>query len=444
MFSFKHKLTGKAIIGDPVNFSLEERIFNTVCIIAFIAMCIEVPFNYYIGLMVPTYLCAFGVVFSVFLYYLSKIKRKSKLGIFLFCAVCNICFAINHFFNSGLVGPNLLLFALVALMVVAIIPKSQFKVWVPINLVLVWIIIYINYRYPQLAPNVYSSEESKVLDFALTYTATIIIMHFTISYIRKNYEYEKNLALVNNLAVEEQNAKIRLQKEELERLNSEKDKLFSIVSHDIRTPINSIQNYLEVITDEDLDQNERLFFKQQLLQLTKDTSDMLMNVLSWSKAQMKGAHTQLMPLDITELLLNGMSIEKTVAQNKGVNFKIEVENKLCITADQNMFLLVVRNLVNNAIKFTKKGGEVKINAFSRDGRGVIEIIDTGLGITEDQQEKLFKLKASSTYGTNNEKGIGLGLLLCKEFTELQNGLIWFESEVDKGSVFCLSFELCKD
>lgn len=443
MSIFKHKLSGKSIIGDPISFSLEERIFNTVCLIAFISMCIEVPFNYYIGLMVPTYLCAFGVFFSIFLYYLSKIRRNSKLGIVLFCVVCNVAFGINYFFNSGLAGPNVLLFALVSLMVVAIVPKSQFKIWVPINLALVLIILFVNYKFPDLAPDVYNSAESKVLDFGITYVATILIMHFTISYIRKNYEYEKNLALTNNLAIEEQKAKILLQKEELERLNSEKDKLFSIVSHDIRTPINSIQSYLEVITEEDLDENERMFLKQQLLQLTKDTSYMLMNVLSWSKAQMKGAHTQLVTLDVHELLSTGLSIEKNVSQNKGVDFVIAVKDQLCITADHNMFLLVVRNLVNNAIKFTKSGGVVKIEAFEKDQKGIIAIADSGIGMNQEQQEKLFKLKATSTYGTNNEKGIGLGLLLCKEFTELQNGLIWFESVVDQGSTFYLSFELCK-
>nr|WP_255431176.1 ATP-binding protein [Pedobacter sp. N36a] len=106
-----------------------------------------------------------------------------------------------------------------------------------------------------------------------------------------------------------------------------------------------------------------------------------------------------------------------------------------------MLHLVVRNLVSNAIKFTPEGGEVIVSTRYRGTSGMIIISDNGIGITPEKQEHLFVLNASATYGTNNEKGIGLGLLLCKEFTEKQQGNIWFESETQKGSVFYVSFKL---
>ncbi|RZL50957.1 MAG: HAMP domain-containing histidine kinase [Pedobacter sp.] len=434
-------LKGEKLIGDPKTFSLEERIFNTICIIAFITMCFEVPFNYFIGLMVPTILCAIGLLISVSLFYLSRFKRKSSLGIKLFSAACNITFGINYFFNSGIFGPNLLLFALAFLLVMAIIPKQQYKIWIPINAVMVLGILITEYFYPDLAPNVYLNDLSKTIDFGITYFVVILLTYFAISYIRKNYEYERNLVLDKSKAIEEQSKKIMQQNEELEKISLEKDKLFSIVTHDIRTPLNSIQGYLELLAEVDLDDAERLSLKQQLLEITKDTSSMLTNVLSWSKTQLEGSHAELVPVNIEKTLTNGLNIERNNAIRKGVELNIICNGEVVITADQNMLELVIRNLVNNAIKFTPKGGLVTITVKKENQICLIMIKDTGLGINEVQQEKIFKLKATSTYGTNNERGIGLGLMLCKEFTELQGGKIWFESKPGHGSTFFLSFDL---
>ena len=437
MLALLKLLNGKKIIGDPKSFSLEERIFNTVLIIAMIAMVFEIPFNFIIGLFVPASLCVFGLFLACFLYYLSRFKRKTSSAIVVFCISCNVVFTINYFFNSGIYGPNLLLFSLIFLLTVAIISKNQFKIWLPINFGIVCAILVVEYFNPHFAKNVYINEFSKSIDFGITYLVTVTLTYFTISYIRKNYDDERSSVLDKNIAIEGQ-------RQELERLNAEKDKLFSIVTHDVRTPLNSIQGYLEVLADADLDEDERTLLKQQLLQITRDTSAMLTNVLSWSKTQMEGARADLKPLNVKDALDKGLTIETNIAARKGVSFNIESEEQLDIVADHNMFQLVIRNLVNNAIKFTPKGGSVNIKAGKELSRCRIVIEDTGLGISSAQQQHLFKLNASSTYGTNNERGIGLGLLLCKEFTELQGGEIWFESAAGKGSSFYVEFDLISE
>lgn len=433
------KITGKKLIGHPQIFSLEERIFNTVCIVAFLAMVFEVPFNFFVGLYVPALLCVFGVFFAAGLYYLSRFKRKSALGINLFCLICNLLFTINYFFNSGIFGPNLLLFCLAFLLVVTIIPKKHFKIWIPINISVVLIILTLEYIDPQLAPNSYNDELSKVIDFAMTYLVVVVLIYLAIRYIRDNYDYERNLVIEKNKAIEEQNNRILSQNLALERLNAEKDKLFSIVTHDIRTPLNTIQGYFEHLEESDISDEERASFKQQLLELTKETSNMLTNVLLWSKTQLEGTKVNLISLDVKSLLENALNLEKKLALKKGIQLDVSSED-LFISADVNMFELVIRNLVNNAIKFTKAGGSIKVNASIKDGYCLIAVEDNGLGMDEVLQNSLFKLTASSTYGTDSERGIGIGLLLCKEFTDLQGGKIWFESEKDKGSTFYLLFD----
>lgn len=434
MIFFGKKLSSKKIIGDPKSFSLEERIFNTVCIIAFLALCFEVPFNFFIGLVVPACLCVAGVFLTAYFYFISRFKRKSALGIQLFSFVCNALFIVNYFYNSGTFGPNLLLFSLAFLLTVSIIPKAYFRFWISVNLLTVVILLIVEYQYPQLAPIVYESRLSKVIDFAITYFVVITLTYFSITYIRKYHDIEKN-------AVLEKNAAIQAQKKELERLSAEKDKLFSIVTHDIRTPLGSIQAYLELLTEVDLNGSERLDLEKQLLQITRDTSTMLTNVLSWTKTQMEGAHVKLESVAVGAALIEGLAVEKNISIKKGVFLELDCEGDIHVLADRNMFHLVLRNLVNNAIKFTPKDGLVEVKAVEKDGHCCIMVRDNGLGINADQQERLFKLNAASTYGTNKEKGIGLGLLLCKEFTALQGGEIWFENHVGQGSTFYLSFKL---
>lgn len=393
------------------------------------------------GLMVSAFLSIFGLFFCAALYYLSRFKRKSKLGINLFCLLCNAAITGSYFYNSGINGPNFLMFLLVFFLSVSIIPKKNFKIWLPFNFLLVLSIIVVEYVYPELIPNVYTDELSKTIDFSFTYIIVGGLIYLVVSYIRKNYDYERASALEKNIAIEEQNAEILLQKKELERLNSEKDKLFSIVSHDIRMPLNSIQGYLEMLSEHDLDEDEKEYLKQQLLQLTRDTSDMVLNILSWSKTQMEGSYVELEQLNVSEALKAGLNIEKNAAKRKGVDLVIKTDDSLTILADKNMLQLVIRNLVNNAIKFTQNGGLITLTTQRKGEDCCISIKDNGLGIEPEQQENLFKLKAISTYGTNNERGIGLGLLLCKEFTDLQGGKIWFERNTDKGSSFFLSFKL---
>ena len=428
-------------IGDIGEFSLEERIFNTICIFAFFALLVEAPYNYLMELKELAWLCCAGMVFIVGLYYLSKIKRKSNLAITLFCIISNITFTYCYFYNSGILGPNVLLFALSFFLIITIIPKTQYKFWVPVNIFIVLAVLIVEYYQPQLAPDLYFSPFARAIDFAVTYIVSTVLIFLSISYMRKNYDHERLSVEQRNREIEAQKDEILLQKGALEYLNREKDRLLSIVAHHVRMSLSSIQGYLEILNSIGLDEAEKQLIEGQLLQITRDTSEMLMNLLSWSKTQLQGGNVQLKALDVNEALQGWLKIENTIANKKGIRLRMLTAGQLYLMADHDMLHLVVRNLVSNAIKFTPEGGEVIVSTRYRGTNGMIIISDNGIGITPEKQEHLFQLNASATYGTNNEKGIGLGLLLCKEFTEKQQGNIWFESETQKGSVFYVSLKL---
>ncbi len=404
-------------------------------------MLVEAPYNYIMDLKALAGLCCVCMVFIAGLYYLSKVRRKSSIAITLFCMASNVTFIYCYFYNSGILGPNVLLFALSFFITITIIPKTQYKFWVPVNIIVVLSVLTIEFFWPNLAPDLYLNSLAKTIDFAVTYLVSTVLIFMSIRYMRRNYEYERSSVEQRNREIEAQKDEILLQKGSLEYLNREKDRLLSIVAHDIRMPLSSIQGYLEILNSIGLDEEEKQLIEGQLLQITRDTSEMLMNLLSWSKTQLKGSNVQLKALDVNEALQGWLKIEHAIAVKKGIRLRMLTAGQLHVMADHDMLHLVIRNLVSNAIKFTPEGGEVIVSTRYRGTEGLIIISDNGIGITTEKQESLFLLNASATYGTNNEKGIGLGLLLCKEFTEKQQGNIWFESEFDKGSVFYVSLQL---
>ncbi|RYY10017.1 MAG: HAMP domain-containing histidine kinase, partial [Chitinophagaceae bacterium] len=215
--------------------------------------------------------------------------------------------------------------------------------------------------------------------------------------------------------------------------NETKNKLFSIVAHDLRSPLGSIQNYLELINEHELSPEEKNMMEQELLSKTKDTGQMLFNILNWSMNQMGGVSVTMEPLDINEALKPVLNLQNTLAREKGIELKNEIQADAIVNCDLNMLQLVVRNIVSNAIKFTPPGGLIKISSTPADDKLQIIVEDSGVGISDTQKENLFSLKTQPSYGTGNEKGLGLGLVLCKEFIGLQGGEICFESEPGKGT-----------
>jgi signal transduction histidine kinase len=228
---------------------------------------------------------------------------------------------------------------------------------------------------------------------------------------------------------------------ELEIANETKNKLFSILAHDLRSPLASIQNYLEILSQFKLEEEERTSMNKELLSATQHTQQMLTNMLSWSKSQMDGVKVDIVKLNVKDALKSTLEIHHAIAAEKGIHLIDRLKDEIFIYADADMLQLVIRNLVNNAIKFTPPGGEIIVSNDITGDKCRIIVKDNGAGIPVEKQGSIFSLKVRSTFGTKNEKGVGLGLVLCKEFTELQNGQIMFESMQGVGTTFYVSFDL---
>ena len=426
------KKTFRLLSGHHSEFSLENRMFNIISIIAFFAVAIALPTNYLLGYPATILLATVSLMLiQLYLYYLSRLKKRFHVSRIIFAILSYLFLSLNFFYNSGIDGPSLFAFFLTYLFLVAIFPRKTYWLWTLLHFMVVAALIYVNYYYPESVPNSYASNTSRSIDIMITYLIMLLFSYGTLNFIKANYDYEKTSASNKAIAIEKHNT-------ELEKVNEEKNKLFSIVSHDLRSPLNTIQSYLELLSHGVLDDKEKKEAEKELLTLTKNTSDLLSNLLSWSKTQMEGVHAKLHEHNIFTILASTVNTQHAIASKKDISFNNKIDKQATATCDEDMLQLVVRNLLNNAIKFTPPMGEISIETSREGNQTWIIITDNGRGIPAEQQKEIFSLKIRSTYGTQNEKGIGLGLVLCKEYIEMQRGNIWFDSEPGKGTSFCIS------
>ena len=235
--------------------------------------------------------------------------------------------------------------------------------------------------------------------------------------------------------------------EKLKELNITKDKFFSIIAHDLKNPFNQFIGLTKLLLEGFVDfSREELFdFIKLLSKISDKTNNLLENLLEWSRSQTGSLSYNPIELDMKTLIINVISLFENQLHNKEINIKTTFSNNLYALADENMIKSVFRNLISNAIKYTPKGGEILIEGTLSDKQVEILIIDEGVGIKAENLENLFRLDIQyTTEGTDNEKGTGLGLVLCKEFIEMNGGLIQVESTVGEGSKFKISLPVSEN
>ncbi|HEY8511222.1 MAG TPA: tetratricopeptide repeat-containing sensor histidine kinase [Cyclobacteriaceae bacterium] len=239
---------------------------------------------------------------------------------------------------------------------------------------------------------------------------------------------------INKLLVKHQK-EMETRSEELERLNQVKDKFFSIISHDLRSPINALSGILDVMARGGLSQAEFAEHTKELRIRFNHTRTLLNNLLDWTLLQMDKLSLQAARIDLSKIIDENIQLLASL-NAKQITLINNVREEAIAFADSNTINLVIRNLITNAIKFTNDGGTVIIDAKDEGGHWLVSVQDNGIGISPEVQQMLFdKTSPYTTRGTANEKGTGLGLILCKEFVEKNGGKIWVESTLGKGSTF---------
>jgi len=233
-------------------------------------------------------------------------------------------------------------------------------------------------------------------------------------------------------------AEIIQKAEELQKLNSEKDKFLSIIAHDLKSPFNGIMGMSQVIVDQlkKKDYSEIEKYAGIIFQSSERAVGLLTNLMDWARSQTGRMNYNPEKIEMIQLIDEIKPIFDDIAGQKSITISKVLPSNAIVFADKEMISTVFRNLISNAIKFSFPGGEIIIKAEDSQSELKISLIDKGVGVPQSDIDKLFRIDENySTIGTNSEKGTGLGLILCKEFVEKQGGRIWVESEEGKGSVF---------
>jgi len=224
----------------------------------------------------------------------------------------------------------------------------------------------------------------------------------------------------------------------LEANNLVKDKLFSVISHDLRSPITQVIGLLDLLDAGEMTMKEMAELTPAVKSSIANTLQLLDNLLIWSKDQLQGFQLNREAFNLYQLTTENIAALSNIIQQKQLIVDNDILPDVVINADREMIQIVLRNLISNAIKFTNPRGSIYISSSVEDGYTIICVADTGIGIKEPDQDKIFSFTSHTTLGTANEKGTGIGLKICKDFIELNNGRIWVESKEGVGSKFCIA------
>nr|WP_320060263.1 response regulator [uncultured Bacteroides sp.] len=255
------------------------------------------------------------------------------------------------------------------------------------------------------------------------------------------------IRITHQISLVAANRIILAQTEELQKTIMGRDKLYSVIAHDLRSPVGSIKMVLNMLIlnlPAEKIGSEMYDLLTMANQTTEDVFSLLDNLLKWTKSQIGRMKVVYQDIDLAHLAEGVVEIFAMVAAVKKITVRGEIPEKVLVYGDTDMVKTVIRNLLSNAIKFSNEGAEILLTVETKDDMAVISVKDHGCGIDEEGQKKLLHTDTHfSTFGTNNEEGSGLGLFLCKDFAQKNGGELWFVSAKGEGSTFSFSVPLKK-
>ncbi|RZL44525.1 MAG: HAMP domain-containing histidine kinase, partial [Pedobacter sp.] len=346
--------------GPRDRFSLEERLINAVGILSVSTLFIFVVYNIFVVVLLELALAtAITVFLQLLFFYASRFRGNFRLARYGFTFCSYVFLAVNYYYSSGINGPVLFSFFVTLIIILVINEKKHFLYWV---LHCATVIGLLSYEYHYGIVNIYTSSAERSFDIACIFCIMLSLAFVLIKLVLKSYNRERNLA--------------NKREQELVLLHQENKRLFSIISHDLRTPLNNIIGYLELLNSQMLTENDRNMLEVQLLELTNGTSDFLTNLLSWSKSQLDGTKVQLTVVQLDKLIETVMPTINPLAVKKELRFTTDFSVNQFV-ADTEMIKMVLRNLLSNAIKYSKIGGEIIMQSKELNGEFILSIADFG-------------------------------------------------------------------
>ncbi len=282
-------------------------------------------------------------------------------------------------------------------------------------------------------------DRHKILQKYLVLSSALFLALAVVIFIgQRRRRKTNNILALKNKELEVANKKLQESERNLKELNATKDKFFSIIAHDLKNPFNALLGFSELLekTYDSCSEDEKKEYIGVIYESSQNLFKLLDNLLQWSRTQTNSISYHPEEFTLYPLIMQEVEFLHLNADKKKISINVKVNYKTTAFADKNIISSVIRNLISNAIKFTNTNGKVIIEALDLKAEIQVSVTDSGIGIDSDDLDKIFQLNSSiSNKGTANEDGTGLGLLLCKEFTEMNHGRIWATSNKGKGSTF---------
>ncbi|MCE7042702.1 HAMP domain-containing sensor histidine kinase [Dyadobacter sp. CY312] len=408
----------RSLRGEVSDFSLQARIYHSVCLATIPVMVYVLLFSVLNGLMTAALITFCALPFQAALFYLSRYRGKTTLSFNLYTTLIHLFFAFNFTINAGISGPTLLSFLSVYFLALAISPKKYYLVWTLLNFSMVGMLVICELLIPDFVTGNYENKTQQVIDWMSTYAVTMILLFASITYIISNYRKERE--------------KVELWAIELDHLHEEKSRLIEVISHDYQTPLTTIRHYLEAIQRFEIESETRKNLEAELTNTLANTQNLLQNILEPAR-QRSSSGEMAQRFVVTEALRPVLVVYKDIASRKNIALSINIPHNLHITTQKNAFSVVVRNLLNNAVKFTREPGWISFRYTSEHGNDVFTVSNSTC--IEDPHKQL----AIQAYLNNEQNEIHtLGMSIIRQHTLVMNATIDFHSSKSNGTVFRLS------
>lgn len=280
-----------------------------------------------------------------------------------------------------------------------------------------------------------SEKRQRLIIYLLGAALLVCIILLILSYVKQSKQHKQTAILNQQISsLQKSNEELGVIIEDLEEKNNVKDRLFSIVSHDLKDSISSIKGFIDLLREDSLSREEFYELVPELSENANNASLLLFNLLNWSKSQLQNLEPKPEMFNVQEIFKDKIQLVQQRVEDKRIAIIDESQRDFAY-ADKSMIEIVIQNLLTNAVKFSRVGDIITISNKDKNGNSLICVEDTGIGISEENLAKLFQKNSFTTIGTKNEKGTGLGLTICKELVELNQGKIWVESTKNVGTKF---------
>ncbi len=424
----------KSAIGVDEDFDLYSQIFHRIMLLSGLALLTALLLSFFIDIPeVSIMLFATLIVLSIS-FWLSRVLNKFRLALVVFYTTAHALLLANFFYNNGINGSTTIIGLLVLSVVFSISNKREKWFWAIFQMLLLSGLILYQYQYGDEHIIGYPDKLSAYVDEIFTYFIAVGFLSLIFQVIiRKNRLQRKDLIL--------REREIRDQRDQLAKSNENLYKLMSLIAHDVRNPLASIESYLDPETQALINDEDRVEFNRELLALVRNTSHMLDETLHWSRSQFLEHDNSIVHLKnaaIGTWVNNTIVHLKSMAKSKQIVIIDDYDGSIHLNCDSNLLTVVLRNILQNAIKFSEPKSSIIFKAWEDQEKVHFEIKDSGVGMKQSTIDKIISGKAETTPGTAQEKGTGLGLQVSLEYIKLHKGELKINSKPQVGSRFQIS------